>query len=188
MRIFFAIDPSPVHKAHLGDYIEIVRHDLEKNFEPAHFHWVRPENLHVTLQFMGEVKEEDIPLILTKVAKAIQSEETFNLGFGSLEWFPNTNQPKVLSLQVAPQDLLAKLSAAVGKGLIDSHYSIETRPFRGHLTLGRVDNLHHLSPHFLEFMDLPAFEPMKVKELVLFHSQPEKGRAVYTQLAKLSLR
>lgn len=176
MRIFFAIDLNKETK----DILHAALHPLRSQHESIR--WSKPENLHVTLQFLQEVKIEDIPDMLNHVREELSDFKEFNLKIGALELFPNVTHPKVLSLHVEPQDILTDLSIRIGKGIVTNGYDIEKRPFRGHITLAKITR-----PFALEQIEIPMLKNMFVKEVTLFQSEPSREGSRYTPLAIIKL-
>jgi RNA 2',3'-cyclic 3'-phosphodiesterase len=100
--------------------------------------WVPAESLHVTLKFLGEVaeaREAAIGAALDVVAAAAQR---FEVGLGGAGAFPGVARPRVIWLGVEPHPALELLSHDVERALRPLDFETELRPFRPHLTLGRV--------------------------------------------------
>lgn len=184
IRVFFAIDlPAPV-KATLAAYLAT----LKKQSKSHAIRWSRPENLHITLQFLAEVPPAAIDGMVARVSEALAeaaSEVCFN--FGRLHVFPDPYRPRVIVMDVLPQVGLAALSKRVGEGIQATGMAIEDRPFRAHLTLGRIKQPQGMSLSFLNEVPLPSVGEQRVGEVVLFQSEPEPQGSKYTPLARLSL-
>lgn len=179
MRVFFAIDlPLHLKEAILQQLI------LPLKKEWGHgVRWVNAEHLHITLQFQKNLLAKDIPKIIENVKKELKNTPSFDLEMGELEFFPDELHPKMLAAKVGPPEDLHDLATKIGIGIQNSHYSIETRPFRAHLTLGRL----------LQHQELPlqkAFIPQKIviTEITLFQSQPSAQGSCYIPLAQIDLK
>lgn len=182
IRIFFAIDlPTPTKEA-IGRYIGL----LKKKSKSNAIRWSRPENLHITLQFLAEVKSEDLPKLLEKVRdKLTVSLKNCPIQFGGLQLFPNPFRPRVIVLEIAPQEELAMLSRLIGEGVTAAAYEIENRPFRAHLTLGRIKQPHGLNLNFISEAELPNIEVVEIAEVVLFRSEPQPEGSQYSVIEKI---
>lgn len=187
IRAFFAIDLPVEFKQQLGLAMTALELHLKKEFKGNPFHWVKPQNLHLTLQFLGQVDEEAVAKLLQQVSEELKGLPSFYLKLGSLEWFPGSQRPRVLSLKAEPHEVLAKLAQALGKAAESLGYKIEDRPFRAHLTLARVEGLRNLDPELLNSFGGPVLPEMFVKEVVFFRSETQSGGSVYTRLASIEL-
>ena len=104
--------------------------------------WVKPNNLHLTLKFLGptpEDKIEDISAVLEKVAGGLARFNVFVSGLGA---FPSINDPKVIWAGLKADDVLYKLQKDLDISLESLGFAREKRSFSPHLTIGRVrDNM-----------------------------------------------
>ncbi|TAK75909.1 MAG: RNA 2',3'-cyclic phosphodiesterase [Gammaproteobacteria bacterium] len=184
IRIFFAIDLPASAKKKVGHFINM----LKKQSKSHAIRWTKPENLHITLQFLPEVKVEHIAMLKERVrAKMTANQQKIKWGLGSLHLFPNPYRPRVIVLDITPQDQLAELSGLIGEGIVDGHYEIENRPFRAHLTLGRIKQPQGLSLNFLSELKAPSLEEMEMEEIMLFRSEPQPDGSKYTVLDKVKV-
>jgi 2'-5' RNA ligase len=104
--------------------------------------WVAPGNVHLTLKFLGDIEPTDIDPIAAVMSECAQRFVPLTLSAGALGVFPDLRRPRVVWLGITgdmpqliafQQDLDARL-VAMGKG----RFKPESRPFKGHLTLGRI--------------------------------------------------
>jgi len=179
MRAFFAIDLSDRHK----NAIEEVTTLLQTKFKKKDVHWIKSANFHITLHFLGDIQADTAPLAAA-VRQFIRHISPFTIQLGPLEWFPTPYLPRIISLHVEPLTLLTQLAQAIGQGILASGYPIEKRPFRGHITLGKLNTT---LPH----PSLPecsiALDPLPVKEIILFQSKPQALGSRYTLLESFVL-
>jgi len=184
IRIFFAIDLPLSTKERLGQFIGM----LKKKSKSKAIRWTKPENLHITLQFLAEVQTPHLSTLIDKVkVEMTGAMKSTRLTFGSLHLFPSPYRPRVIVLEVTPQGNLAKLAESIGRGIKASHYEIETRPFRGHLTLGRIKLPQDINLGFLSECKLPTFEDVDIKEIILFRSEPQPEGSTYTVIERIRL-
>ncbi|WP_392538128.1 RNA 2',3'-cyclic phosphodiesterase [Legionella sp. 227] len=182
LRIFFAITFPKKIQIKLSNYLK----SLQETILSDYMRWVDVEKMHITLQFLGNLPQEQLISVTEYVHAAIKNLSPFQLELGQLEWFPALRRPKVLSLTVQPQAGLAMLSDTIGKALIALNVPIETRPFRGHLTLGRLIR-HQVPCELLETVKMPSIPPIVVDKIYLLESRPEKGKQNYYSLAEFHL-
>lgn len=184
IRIFFAIDLPQAAK----DKITEMMKTLKKQSRSHGVRWTKPDNLHITLQFLAEVRAEHIPVLITNVRNQVTAaNKNPMLTFGAIKIFPDLYRPRVIVLDVIAQDELAELSRLIGEGIKETNYKIESRPFRAHLTLGRIKQPHALNLSFLAGYEVPAFEKLSVNNIALFRSEPQPEGSQYTVLERISL-
>ena len=104
--------------------------------------WVAAENLHLTLQFIGEREEEEAKALVSALAPVFEEYEPFSLGLGGSGSFPG-NRPKVVWLGLDGPSRLAQLQRQVSQVSGEGQHRDRgrrggwPRPFRPHLTLAR---------------------------------------------------
>ena len=186
MRAFFAIELPGSCQSQLSHSIEKLQSDLARLYKTKTFRWTASHNLHLTLQFMADVKEEYVALLLEKVKQVLRTEEVFHLQLGSLEWFPSRHHPKVISVRAEPHDSLARIAQSIGRVMKEVGLPVEQRPFRAHVTLARINTV--LRDVDAEVLAVPLeIPPVLVKEIVLFQSKTLEEGPVYTKLGVVGL-
>jgi 2'-5' RNA ligase len=103
--------------------------------------WVRLENLHLTLLFLGEVEQLDVVEICRVVQTRSRKHKPFMLEVQGLGAFPNSRRPKILWAGITDGvGILRKLHADLEEGLLElGCYRREDREYTPHLTLGRLN-------------------------------------------------
>jgi 2'-5' RNA ligase len=146
--------------------------------------WVRPELLHVTLRFLGDVATDRIPEIVERVRAETAPLGPFRLRLGGVHPFPSARRPQVVVLDVGPVEPLEELAEAVERGVVAAGFAPESRRFRAHLTLGRVRGRRFPSAPSAPTPDEAAWD---VREAVLFRSELHRSGARYTALERIAL-
>lgn len=184
VRVFFAIDLPAATKATLGQYIA----DLKKQSKAHAIRWSRPENLHITLQFLPEVAVQDVPTLIAEV-KAVLAGKVESLSFhlGPLHVFPDPYRPRVIVLDVSPQAALMRLSSRIGEGIHQAGYETEEKPFRAHMTIGRIKQPQGINLGFLSTTPAPAVGELTLKDVVLFRSEPQPEGSRYVEIERIIL-
>jgi 2'-5' RNA ligase len=150
--------------------------------------WVRPEGLHVTLRFLGAIAPSSVPGLLERVAARTRAIPRFELSLGGVSALPSPRRPRVVILEARPEPALQELAGAVERGVVESGLAPETRPFRAHVTLGRVRRGARLSRDLVQAMtasDTPYSEALVVTEATLFRSQLTRGGSIYTSIGSV---
>lgn len=131
MRCFIAIEIPEVIKSELLEIGE----ELKKH--GADVRWVKPDNIHLTLKFLGNIKEE-IAGKISGIIEAICSHyDSFDLTIKGLSVFPNRKSPRVLWVGIEGNNILATLQKEVDEGMSSIGFENEKREFTAHFTLGR---------------------------------------------------
>lgn len=148
--------------------------------------WVRPESLHVTLRFLGEVSRPKLPALIDALAGQLASQRSFVAHLGPLHAFPSATRARVVALALLPEESIARLAAAADRAAIDAGFVAETRRFRSHVTLARVRMHHSLDPALLSGVSAGG-ATMSADAVVLFESRLGAGGSQYVPLARFPL-
>ena len=136
IRAFIAIEFSPALREQFATIIAALRRDTP----PRAVGWVKADNIHLTLKFLGDIPQTHIAPISAALAEAARDVESFSFSVSGLGCFPNLKRPRVLWAGIDPagaKNLIA-LQAAVEQQLAALPYPPEARAFSPHITLGRV--------------------------------------------------
>ena len=101
--------------------------------------WVRPENLHLTLKFIGETEPAELLAIRAALAQ-VRSNNPAELQLQGLGFFPNDRWPRVFWAGLRASDNLAPLAADIDAACATVGFPREQRPFSPHLTLARLES------------------------------------------------
>lgn len=148
--------------------------------------WIGLEHLHCTLQFINAIPQEQIAVLIDRVTALLNKQPSFLLHLGALEWFPSMEHPKILSLSVEPQKILKHLSECIYQILIELECSVESRPFRGHMSMGRVIT-HNLSKGWIKQIKNMKIPSVLIDKIYLIESRPAQGGRIYCTLAEFNL-
>lgn len=175
-RLFIAIDLPEQQRRLLAE----LRDDL------AGVRWVRPEQLHLTLAFLGEVPQEMLAPLRQLLAQ-IRSVP-FQLELGRLGCFPPRGIPRVLWIGVQPQPLLLQLERAVNSAVVSCGLTLEARPFSPHITLARRKEPDRRAVSvFLTNRAPEDLPPIPVQEFLLFESRLTPHGALHQVLQRYPL-
>ena len=134
VRLFVACEVPEDVKESIGTLIDDLR-DRSGNA----VRWIRPEGVHVTLKFLGEVPVKQLPAIKLGIQEAVVGHSPFELEFSNIGTFGGREGLRIMWVGIAGDVLrLEALVRAVNAALAVVGFEPERRPFRPHLTLGRV--------------------------------------------------
>jgi 2'-5' RNA ligase len=148
--------------------------------------WVKAENIHLTMVFLGNVKTEEIDSIEKKIGNVCPEYGSFDIALKGAGCFPNSRRPRVLWLGLDGDiDRLSHFRDDLNATLKTFGVKEEKRPFRPHLTLGRFRSTRKTGSRLEEILsNYAALESPteSLNELYLFRSDLKPGGAVYTKL------
>lgn len=134
VRLFIACEVPDEVKRTIGDLIEQLRQR-----SGTAVRWIRPEGVHVTLKFLGEVPLKQLPAVKLALQEAVVGNSPFELELSNIGMFGGREGLRIMWVGIAGDVLrLEKLVRDVNAALAVVGFEPERRPFRPHLTLGRV--------------------------------------------------
>jgi 2'-5' RNA ligase len=152
--------------------------------------WVEPVNMHLTLTFLGDVDPSGIEAVGRVLSETVACRPVFELVPRGVGVFPNIRQPRVIWAGIAGQTAdLRSLRKSVDDALGPLGFEAEDRPYRGHLTLGRVrSRMDHgrLVDALRAYGDF-ASQAFSVERLMLFKSELHPDGPVYKKLCEMPL-
>ena len=153
--------------------------------------WVRTENIHLTLKFLGDIDPGDVDKIDEAICSAAEGFAPLTLALEGVGFFPGMKRPRVIWVGLGGQiRLLIQLQRKLADNLAAIGFPNEKRPFKGHLTLGRIReavNPNTIRQIIEEYSDLGS-EEFTVGRVVLFQSDLKPTGAVYTGLRTTSFK
>ena len=183
MRTFIAIELDKEIK----EVLSKIQTEL-KNAE-ADVKWVYPENIHLTLKFLGEVKEEKIQKIIHCLKEITNVKNPFQIEIKDIGAFPNINSPRVIWAGIwEGKERLLQLAALIEDALVKLKFPKEERKFSAHITIGRTrspKNKDTLSQKMNQFKFNPFSQT--VKSVVLFKSALTPKGPIYEKISEEKL-
>ena len=152
--------------------------------------WVRPEGIHLTLKFLGDVDPGRVEGIASTAEECIKARGPFFIGIRGCGGFPNPRNPRVIWIGVDdPGGELKELQAKVEQGMEEMGFTREGRGYTPHLTIGRLRSGKGSKgvAQALEATKECDLGTMAVREICLFRSQLKPTGAEYTKLQTIPL-
>jgi 2'-5' RNA ligase len=188
MRLFVAVFPPAEVTRQLAEAARGLASGLSTNAVA----WTRAENIHLTLNFLGNLERAKVEAIAREVQAACKRRETHLLQARGLGCFPSPTRPRVIWAGLdGSVAVLSELKRILDENLASLGYTPETRPFQPHLTLGRVKLLNagdrrHLAAALPAWREA-AFGPWTVERVDLMQSVLSPDGAEYTHIQSFPL-
>lgn len=189
IRAFIALDiPS-----HIQEEIEKQTSRLRKTMGEDSVRWVPPNNMHLTLKFLGNIPTSHVDFLkamMTQASALVHPFEIHVIRFGS---FPNSKRPHVLWAGIHAAAELLSLQKKIEDGATRLGYEKEVRSFSPHLTIGRVrqglpeQDLRKISNALFEIQH-GKIGTTRVDSIHLYQSDLNSEGSIYTKLFSTTLR
>ena len=185
LRAFAAVEvPAGLLKA-------LARLQAELGTRGVRARWTRPQNLHLTLKFLGDIPTARVEDVMQALQSAAALHAAFSLTAAGIGAFPDARRPRVIWAGLAgATDALAQLQREIDDRLDAIGFPREVRGFHGHLTLGRVQAGAGAGgvAAALSACSSACFGSFEVREVVLFQSDLQPRGAVYAAVGRAPLK
>ncbi len=184
MRTFIAVNLDINIKTNISELIR------ELNGGNKSIRWVKPQGMHLTLKFIGEVTEKKVSQIKDVLDQSMKDYPPFELNLrGTGSFPPKAKFPRVLWVGVEPNETLRKIQARLENEMGKLQFPREKREFHPHLTLGRIKNPKNLDSvlSLLQDKEKEDFGKMIVNKVTFFQSTLKPTGAEYSVLSEHKL-
>lgn len=189
IRTFIAIElTDALHHA-----LASVQTQFKRDRAARFVRWVAPENIHITLKFLGDVDADQLPAVQRAIADACADTAPFALTLGGAGAFPNTRRPNVVWIGTRGQvEIAARLAQKMDDACAALNFARDERPFAPHLTLGRVKrdaspSERQLIGALIENTPVGDLGALRVERVSVMKSVLKPGGSVYTRMAEIEL-
>jgi 2'-5' RNA ligase len=185
LRTFIAVDPGKAIRSRCVALQETLARSAER------VRWEKPENIHVTLLFLGDVDERDLLPVCQAVSGVCATQYAFPVSVESVGCFPNLQRPRTIWAGIAAGSVeLITLHDALEKPLMElGYYRREERQFKPHLTIGRVkgDGMsYRLTMELTKQLQWRGGESM-IDEVQVMSSQLTPDGPIYSVVSRAKL-
>jgi 2'-5' RNA ligase len=185
MRTFIAIELDKTIKDTLSALIQ----KLDKG--GRNIRWVKPQGMHLTLKFLGEVSEDKITEVKSVLGSIAKDYSRFPLSLKGTGTFPPAARvPRVVWIGIEKNEFLQNIHARVENELQNIRFPKEKNKYHPHLTLGRVkgpQNIETVMETLNQYKEA-EFGGMTVNKITLFQSTLKPTGAEYTILSEFCLK
>jgi len=180
IRAFLAFELPPDIK----EQVRQVSEELKRS--KMDVRWVKPDNIHLTIVFLGNVREGDISAMAREIEQVSCGFHPFEIYMKGIGIFPDMRRPRVLWAGYAGDiERMAMLRDVLHERLAPFEIKEEKRQFRPHLTIGRFRNPGRRNPmldNVIKQHEGLSSRAFQVSELVLFKSELRPQGPEYTKL------
>jgi 2'-5' RNA ligase len=151
--------------------------------------WVDPANIHLTLAFLGDTAEERIKVAGIAVSRNCTGFGEFSFRLCGTGVFKNFRDPRVIWAGIEESEKLISLNNNIVTGLKDAGFKIEDRPFKPHITIGRIKFIKdpdQIRSALEKYRDTD-FQKVTVREVILFESILKPSGPVYKPVGHFRL-
>lgn len=184
MRLFVAFELTPAVRAHVVSALEKVKPGS------PHSKWVPPENLHVTLVFLGAVPDERVPELISALDRVGERHAPVTVSTSRGGSFGTKRHPRVLWVGLEGElEPLTRIFADVEEAMTGFGYTPENRAYHPHITLARAREMRG-DPSLADCAEaLQTLEPkrLRVDHLSLVKSTPGRGGSKYEVIHRAPL-
>ena len=185
-RLFIAV---PIHEKTRREIVHGIFADESVRRMPVR--WIALQNLHLTVQFLGDIEEKRIPELKQVLNAVSVSSKPERFQFTGIGAFPDTKAPRIIWLGIKNIEYLLKVQSEVTKALDAKGFPVDHKRFRPHLTLGRVRENAAITPDSFSYLkDLAgkvAISDSPLAMITLYESQLRTGGSIYTSIYEKSL-
>jgi 2'-5' RNA ligase len=184
MRLFFAV----MIPESLRERVAQVQSSLRDQLPGKGISWVKPENFHYTVRFLGEQPEEKRAAIRGAAVEATAGQFAFTLQVGGLGVFPNLRRPGVLWIGTeSGEEPFIALYRRLEDALRERSFPSDSKDFHAHLTLARIKAPVLTLKSVIEATDAHRLGPFEVNHLSLVLSELHSSGSRYQELARFGL-
>jgi 2'-5' RNA ligase len=188
LRSFIAVEVPP----HIQQAIARQTASLQRMLPKPVVRWVAAQNVHLTLQFLGDVSPANLDLLAQALQSEAASHPSFAVTAGQIGAFPTPRRPRVIWVGLDAPAALLSLQRGIQTVTARMGYPPEERGFSPHLTIGRVrQNASaaelHMIQSALEGTQVGELGSFSVEAVAVFKSDLQPSGPVYTRLYSLPL-
>ena len=184
IRTFIAIE-LPDHI--IESFIEIQNSLKSQRFK---IRWSKPENIHLTLKFLGNIQHDDVEKIINVMNESFIRFTPISIAAKGTGAFPGLARPRIVWVGIGDgKKELACLQDTLSENLEKIGFPKDDRPFKGHLTIGRVKSRPDPEKFIRTMQEFRNFksESFIADKIIFFKSDLKSTGPVYTRLASVPL-
>ncbi len=185
IRSFIAIELPQEHCRALQRVVRQLARDWPQ------YRWGSTDQLHLTVNFLGDVRDDRIPQVCEQVRDVAARHTDFELSFSTLGAFPKTSRPRILWAGIEQgQSEMSQIHYQIAEALQDLCREQDRKRFSPHVTLGRIRRNQRWPDEMISLLEQAEplqVPPLCVSHLTVFASHLETTGPVYTVMDQAQL-
>ncbi len=184
IRTFVAIKIHPEKR--LLEQVE----SFKSAFKDERINWVNEASFHLTLRFIGKTTPEQLNELEDRFEDLAENIKSFSMVIKGTGYFKSKGKPRVLFVKITETEALSELHAALEEQVVASGFHRELKPFRPHLTLGRIKHLESRLRFcsIVDQLDTVEYHQVEVSEFILYQSILKPEGPVYKTIKTFQLK
>lgn len=183
MRTFLAFDIPEFYREELKTLISECNLYQSKGIK-----WVNPENLHITLQFIGEINHQAVHSIREMMQENFKEKSIFDITNPKMELIPG-RQPRLLWIRylVSEKEIISSIKK-VRKKISEMGCKLDFKPIQFHLTLGRIKT--RVNDRFVQYVMQKSFttKPIHISQITFYKSVLKPDGPIYEAIETVDLK
>ncbi|MCK5127864.1 MAG: RNA 2',3'-cyclic phosphodiesterase [candidate division Zixibacteria bacterium] len=150
--------------------------------------WIEAKNLHLTLKFLGDTQEKQVPAIIGGIQIALANAKAFEVTVEGCGGFPSLRNPRVIWTGISDGDQISQLAQSINHELSGIGIEKDKKKFSPHITLGRVKKPGDMSG-LMSYLDNLNFtlEPVILNRIALVKSTLTSRGPIYENVENFKL-
>lgn len=185
LRTFIAVElPNDIH-----DSLQKLQNNLKDSMPDVR--WTKYGNIHLTLKFLGDIEPSKVDKISVSIQSVANEFFPFTMSLAGIGAFPNSRKPSIVWVGIEEgSGEIVQIANRIESSMEKLGFAKEKRPFKPHLTIGRIRELKHPSvmAKSLENNEIGEIGRFRVEKLSFIKSQLDPAGSIYTTLSEALLK
>ena len=176
-------------KINIEPALEKYMSSLKELFIRSKIKWVKFDNFHLTLKFLGKTHIDKIEKIKIELSEIAKNNEPFDMKIQGSGVFKDFFRPTILWVGVRNHDVFDELKNDIENIMAGLDFQIDHRRFKPHLTIGRIKDIKKRDEFekFVRGYEHMLFQMIKVEEIILYESILKPEGPTYVELEKFKI-
>ncbi|MCF8370562.1 MAG: RNA 2',3'-cyclic phosphodiesterase [Bacteroidales bacterium] len=173
-------------KLNASDALSDCCKDIQRGLKGEGINWVKPDNFHLTLKFLGKTSEAQILQVIESLREVTARLFSFSFQLKGIGYFGRKKEPRVLWIGVEEGGNLKYLQKLIDQSMVDFGFEAEKMDYKPHLTLARIKKLSDCNKFhrtILPFQNI-HFQEELVQGITFFESRLTQEGAIYLPIAE----
>ena len=176
-------------KVHIEPALEKYISSLQELFADSIIKWVKTDNLHMTLKFLGKTSIDKVEKIKMELSEIVKNNQPFDMKIQGSGVFKDFFRPTILWVGVRDHDIFDKLKNDIENVMAEIGFDIDHRRFKPHMTIGRIKKIINRDEFekFVRGYEHMLFQMIHIEEIILYESILKAEGPAYVELDKFKI-